>query len=134
MSKKFDLPEIKGKVLAPKSISIYKSKLNKLASADITNIQELLENSKMVIAMIDSLPDASDKTKENTEKRAWMSAIDYALFDTPIKQKKAYMKYYDTLWPKTGSKIGTNPDGSSKLWKSRVEYFEEKEASKSKAT
>jgi hypothetical protein len=134
MTTKFEMPEIKGKTLAPKSISIYRSKLNKLASADIKNIQELLENSKMVIEMIDSLPDASDTTKENTEKRAWMSAIDYALFDTPIKQKKAYMKYYDSLWPKTGTKIGTNPDGSPKLWKSRVEYFEELEKAKLNST
>jgi hypothetical protein len=130
MTTKFEMPTITGKTLAPKSISIYRSKLNKLASADIKNIKELLENSTMVIEMIDSLPDSLDKTTANTEKRGWLSAIDYVLFDTPLKEKRAYMKYYSSLWPKNGSKIGTNPDGTPKIWKDRITYFEELEKAK----
>ena len=123
----FEMPVITGKTISPASILIYKKKLSLLHQTGIKDITDLLSNADEVIEFINTITDnsattASEKDKEKTEKRHWMSAIDYALFDTPAEDKKAYTEYYSTLWHAEG-KTWKDKDGNIQKWMSRDEWF-----------
>jgi hypothetical protein len=126
MPDKFTVPEIKGKTIAKKSIQIYTTKLNKLVPSGFSTVDDLITYPDEIIEFINTLADnggtsPAEKEAEMTEKRMWMAAIDYALYDTPAADKKKYTAFYDTLWKKEGTY--RDKDGVSKQWIPRSEYL-----------
>lgn len=117
---KFEIDESKAH-LAITSIRNYRTILNKLAVAGFDTIEKLKKNHKPVIKWMD---DTYGKTEESKQKRRFaMSAVFLALAATPEAQKKAYHKYFKTLYPSKRS------DGSP--WTSKEEWENEKKARES---
>ena len=122
---KFQMPQIEGKNISPASVKIYTNRLSHLADLDIVDVQGLLDNAEAVIELVEMICDtdattAAGKEAEKLEKRQWLAAIDYALFDTPDKDKILYTQYYDTLWKKGGTYKAA--DGTMKPWVPHSEY------------
>lgn len=122
---KFQMPQIEGKSISPASVKIYTNRLSHLADLDIVDVQGLLDNAEAVIELVEMICDTgatttAGKEAEKLEKRQWLAAIDYALFDMPDKDKILYTQYYDTLWKKGGTYKAA--DGTMKPWVPHSEY------------
>ena len=102
--------------LAITSIRNYRTILNKLATEGYDTIEKLKKNPKPVIKWID---ETYGKTEASKQKRRFAaSAVFLALAATPEAQKKAYHKYFQTLYP------AKRTDGSE--WTSKEEWANEK--------
>ena len=88
---KFEVPTIQSKTIAPSSLKIYKSKLNKLAEHNIQKISDILQNQDKVIEI------AKKDTQNNPAKmRLFLSAVFYVLSDLPLESKlKLYNAFQD---------------------------------------
>ena len=93
--KSFQIPEVQAKTISQASYNIYRGRLNKLASAGITNREELLNNQTLVCEIVKKHSD------NNQAGRIFLSAIFYVLADTPNDQKeilyKEFQKYKDPI-------------------------------------
>ena len=124
------MPTITGKILSPSSISTYRKRLNQLSKLDVNNITDLINQQEEIIEFIEMICDEGattdkEKEKEQTEKRMWLAAIDYALFDSPAADKQKYTQYYSTLWHKPGQEY-KGKNGKKMVWVSREEYLKNK--------
>ena len=85
----FTVPDIQSKTVSKNTLSIYKSKLNKLAQEDITTVSEVLQNQDKVID-IAKKETGGDKNK----MRLFLSAVFYACADVPLETKlKLYNEF-----------------------------------------
>lgn len=80
------------KPLSKASKKIYRTYLNRLYSFQIADdISMLKDNAKYITAAIE------EHGKSHQDKRAWMSAIFWALYEYPLEEKKHYYNYFQTL-------------------------------------
>ena len=125
--KKFQLPEIQSKMISLNTKKIYMSYLNRLAKINIDTPELILANQEIVVKLINDTISGVE-TNDKQKKRIWMSAILYAVSDKPDTQKKVLKKYFPTTFnfPEPGTKV-TLKNGEDIIWKSREEYFKDKD-------
>lgn len=78
-----------GKPLSKNSLKIYKGMLNKLADAGFDTKEKLIQESELVIQLLDVIYD-EDTSSDKTEKRRYLSAIFYALDEYPLEKKQLF--------------------------------------------
>ena len=87
---KFPTPE-NDKPLSKNTKKVYQGYLNKLAEAGVMSVEELLKDQEVIVQYI------NQEGKDNRTKRAWMSAVFWALHDVPLAEKKDYYNFFQSL-------------------------------------
>lgn len=78
-----------GQPLSKSSVNTYKAILNQIALTGIETKQQLLDEHKFVIDLIESIHD-SDTSEDKDIKRRYYSAVFYALDEYPAELRKPY--------------------------------------------
>lgn len=87
-------PDVVPGVRSKNTVAMYKSRLNKIASEGYDDVEKLLKTPSKVIKKINEMHDYSDDKKKTKSKRLEMlTAVFYALQNTPADNKKKLMYY-----------------------------------------
>jgi hypothetical protein len=108
------------KEITKNTLSSYKSRLNRLATAGYSTVDSLVNNQDDIIQIVKD--SGGDSDPERHKKRIFMSAIFYALSDLDNSHKKKYHAYFQTIYP------SKNVDGDP--WKSKEQYAKDKDSDK----
>ena len=119
-SVKFAVPakeDITTKTITDGTWKIYRGYLNRLAKDEILSIADVLQKQDEVVKIIKE----SDST--NVKQRLFLSAILWALSDTPESQKKTLRQFQDTIndFPAPGTVLK-----NGQVWLSKEEFMAKK--------
>jgi hypothetical protein len=98
----FEIPSDITKELSPRSVGIYKGKLNDLQKAlGVKNRDDLLKESKKVLEYIDKKYEEEKDKEDNTraKKRIYFSAIFWVTDAIALDKKKAYYDAFQKVKP-----------------------------------
>lgn len=119
-SVKFAVPareDITTKQITEGTWKIYRGYLNRLAKEEILSIADVLQKQDEVVKIIKE----SDST--NVKQRLFLSAVLWALSDTPESQKKTLRQFQDTIndFPAPGTVLK-----NGQVWLSKEEFMAKK--------